>query len=421
MTSGADHHLRRLVEKAASLDEAVSRLGKRNSHELGLGITKKREYSTPTGKVKLPTYGPALSALSEAVCQPVQAFDEKNSQGCWGILLGAPGAVIQMPQLTSDELARQGLDVGATDISKLRQLALIAVIRPSREWDDSQALTQERLGGIGLLTLAPDDHGPGARMAWLRTRWANTTREFVSFLEPIYARAGYLDRPVKPRVAVVIDQNFAGGDPRTTINSLRATAAVCGLRVEGFVRDASTHQNVLNSLTKEPHGHLITLGSGAGMDAVQATFRKTPAGAVAGRISDVSENSPLESLRERFTKIAGVSAALQPVLEPPHGFLTMPITPVDCLHDGAFVYVRSSETDLWWTKDLDRHGGAVFKTYTKINNRLEFQADRDAQGDIVTKKRKGDTRRVIPLHTLNPCNRLATNTESHVRVPHPDA
>lgn len=421
MTGGAGHQLRRLVDTAASLDEAVGRLGKRNSHELGLGITKRREYSTPTGKLKLPTFGPALDALADVVRQPVHDLDDEKSQAAWGLLLGAPGVVVPMPELTNQDIALQGLNVGAEDVGKLRQLVLVVVIRPSREWDDSNALTMERLGGVGFLTLALNDHGPGSRRAWLQAQWASTTREFVSILEPVYERAGYLNKPATTRVAVVIDKDFTGAVPSDLLTSLGATAAVCGLNVEGFVLEPSAHTNILNSLATEPHGHLITLGSGPGMEAVEAQFRAQPAGAITGRLSRVSGSAPLEGLRERFTKIAGVSAALQPLLEPTTGFFAMPITPTNCLHDGAFVYVQAGETGLWWTEDLDRHGGSVFKTYAMVNKQLRFEADRDSAGDVITKKWKGKKRFEMSLSSLAPCGHLTESVESHVRVPHPDA
>jgi hypothetical protein len=173
------------------------------------------------------------------------------------------------------------------------------------------------------------------------------------------------------------DEDSGVTDPEGLLASLKATALVSGLHLAGFVRNGLRHQSILNSLTEEQYGHLIVLGSGAGMSAVKAKSQSMPAGKLPGRMTAVPEHAPLESLRERLVKIAGVSAALQPIREPESGFYTMPITPTDCYHDGVFVYVKAAETGLWWTRDIDGHGGSVFKTYEMINNELAFQADRD--------------------------------------------
>lgn len=419
MSGGADPHLRRLVDTAPSLDEAVGKLGKRNKvHPLGLGIIAKRAYATDRGKLLLPDRGEALAALAQVVNRPVLDLDEPHSQACWQIMLGAPSAVILMPDPTSADLAEQRLDVGSASVSTLRQVALVTVNKPTAEWHDSQVLTSERIAGVGLLTLSIE-RGPGAQMAWMDAQWATSTREFVSLLEPHYTRAGLENKPSGARVAVVINEDSGVADPDGLLGSLKATALVSGLNLSGFVLNGLRHQSILNSLTEEPHGHLIVLGSGSGMDAVKATFRTTPAGKHAGRLTEVSEYAPLEAFRERLIKIAGVSAALQPILEPEKGFFTMPVTATECLHDRVFVYVKDEKTGLWWTRDVDGHGGSVFKTYEMVNNELHFHADRDDEGNIIDTKWKGDTRRTIALSTLASCGH--PTAEGHIRVPHPDA
>lgn len=417
MSARADHHLRRLVDNARSLDDAMAKLEKRGSHELGIGITRKREYSTDRGKVRLPTFGDALDALKTAITEPVLGMDHRQSLACWQILLNAPAAVLPLPDPTPDILAQQRIDVPVRDIGRLRQLVLAVVVRPGHERTDEQTLSQERFAGVAVLTLAAADHGPSARMAWLQTRWAISTREFVSDLEPQYVRAGMAGRAAGASVAVVIDEQSGLDAPEELLESLAAPAAVTGLRLKGYIRDASRHQNVLNSLQEDRPSHLIMLGSGGGMTAVAEQFRASPAGAAAGRLSEVSVVAPLEAMRERLVKIAGVSAALQPVYEPDSGFVAVPITPVDCLHDGAFLYVKDQATGLWWTRDLDNHGQIVFKTYTMVNKELRFEADRDATGNSVTEKHKGDKRRTISLSTLHRCGDPTTKPHTRIRLP----
>lgn len=419
MSGGADPHLRRLVDTAKSLDDAVDKLGRRtNVHPLGLGIIAKRAYSTERGKLLLPDRGEALESLKHAVSDSVLDLDEQHARACWQLLLGAPSAVISLPDPTSADLADQRLDVGAVDISTLRQVALVTVNRAGKEWDDSQVLTRERVAGVAVLTLSRE-RGPGSTMAWLQTQWTTSTREFVSFLEPHYTRARVPQKSNGARVAVVMDQDFGADDADELFGALKATALVSGLTVTGFFRDGPRHQSILNSLTEEAYGHLIMLGSGAGMDAVKARFRGTPAGQLTGRLTEVSDYTPLESLRERLVKIAGVSAALQPVLEARKGVYTMPITPADCLHDGVFVYVKDENSGLWWTRDIDGHGGSVFKTYEMVDNQLSFHADRDEKGDIIPGKWKGKTRRTVAVSSLAGCGR--PTTPIHVQVPHPKA
>jgi hypothetical protein len=389
-------------------------LAKHNSHELGLGITKKRTYSTSDGKLALPTWGPALDSLREAVARPVLDLDGPESQGAWRILLNNPSLTILMPEPTFEELASEGIHPLAEDAGRLRQVFLTAVARPREEWRSDQTLSRERFAGVGLLTVAGVEHGPAARMAWLNAQWTSSTREYVSLLEPHYVRAG-LTRDLQGRkVALVVDQDVNLPSSGNFFSSLVPVAAVVGVHLDVYLREATSHENVRRSLQADRPAFLVTIGTGAGMDAIVAQFRDSPAGMEPGRLSAVSPVAPLESVRERLVHIARVSGALQPIYTPPTTMVRMPITPTDCRHDGAYIYVKDGVTELWWTHDIAGHGGVVFKTYSLVSSELRFDADRDVNGEVILGKHKGDVRKKIMMAGMAPCNR--TDKEPHATV-----
>lgn len=86
---------------------------------------------------------------------------------------------------------------------------------------------------------------------------------------------------------------------------------------------------------------------------------------------------------------------------------------IACLQDSrGNHYAEDPETNLWWTRDNDCHGGVVFKTYTKTGKSLKFDADRDASGKTIVAKHKGPKRAVITLGSLSKCTKPNRHSRS---------
>ncbi len=97
----------------------------------------------------------------------------------------------------------------------------------------------------------------------------------------------------------------------------------------------------------------------------------------------------------------------------------MPITVGACYHNGSYVYVEDQSTGLYWTKDLDNHGGSIFKTYIKTATELVWESDRNGLGDSIN-KHKSENGKSIPLGSLAPCNHQGTPSHAIVAVETPE-
>ena len=53
------------------------------------------------------------------------------------------------------------------------------------------------------------------------------------------------------------------------------------------------------------------------------------------------------------------------------------------------------ETGLWWTKDLDNHGGSCYKVYKQMKKGFEWIMDADFFGEKIINKYKGPVGKFI--------------------------
>ncbi len=120
-----------------------------------------------------------------------------------------------------------------------------------------------------------------------------------------------------------------------------------------------------------------------------------------------------DEIAEALLAMAGISAALMPVLPPSDARKTRRARPEmpfprasQCRHLGTSrVYVEDPETGLWWTRDDDRHADSIFKTYVRANETLVHEADRSESGETIVNKHKGPSGEVIALASCHRCNK----------------
>ena len=78
--------------------------------------------------------------------------------------------------------------------------------------------------------------------------------------------------------------------------------------------------------------------------------------------------------------------------------------------NGTVMIYESAKTDrlgrnLWWAKDLDKHGGSFWKVFEKKSDGLHWIADADEFGDFIPAKHKGESGLFIPNKELSGVNR----------------
>lgn len=63
---------------------------------------------------------------------------------------------------------------------------------------------------------------------------------------------------------------------------------------------------------------------------------------------------------------------------------------------------KSKHDGSWWSRDIDSHGGSVWKVFKEENDGLHWIADADEFGDFIVGKHKGPTGQFIPWDQLIP-------------------
>ena len=65
------------------------------------------------------------------------------------------------------------------------------------------------------------------------------------------------------------------------------------------------------------------------------------------------------------------------------------------------LYWKNKDDDLWWSRDIDKHGGSEWKVFKETNKGLEWKADADKNGKYLTNKHKGQSGYFIPWKDLH--------------------
>lgn len=63
----------------------------------------------------------------------------------------------------------------------------------------------------------------------------------------------------------------------------------------------------------------------------------------------------------------------------------------DALNGTKAKYYRDPDTELWWSRDTENHGGSGWKVMKQYGDQLIHQEDADMYGDYMTGKHKGPT------------------------------
>lgn len=413
LTAGAQ--LRSLVDGATPISVAIAALSRNAPHPISAGIKAKKSYSTDVGKFALPNTGPGLQRLRELTSRSIPGLSAIESRGAWGSLMQSPGLVLVNRYPAGGDWETEDPRVAPEN---LRQLTLVSVYRHDDEALEAGVAKNARFAGVGTLTLALSATDGGSSNAWLTATWHDSTRSFMGALERAFDVSGIAPTSTGIAITVIFDSDeVAITDERKA--TIRNSAAVAGVNVRFYNLPAGQQADFISrAISRQVPNQLFAVGTGPKVEAVANTFGSAHGfervvRALAGTPDDV-----VQDLRERFAAAVGVSPSLQVQTErntgvaPKSEMLPFPFPgdPGICLHlDDGHRYISDPATGLYWTRDTANHGKVPFKTYKRTNTLLTFEADRDAKGDKITAKTKGEVLYRIELAKLNPCSNPRTH------------
>lgn len=416
MKLAAGAQLRSLVEDATLMSGAINALNKSSPHAIAPGIKAKKSYVTDLGKFALPNSGPGMRRLQALGTRAIPGLGEEESRAAWSSLL-------QMPRVILHPILPAGTQwvstEGAVKPEMLRQLTLVSVFRHDAEALDGGVIRDARFAGVATLTLAMSKTRGGTSDAWLTTTWHESTRSFMSALEPVFAAVGIAHTSFSRSIAVVFNGDQIDLADSLRQNQIRTSAAVAGVEVQ--LMNLSAGQDaafVAKTLSHRVPNQLILVGDGEPLEEVANAFGDSNGYDRVIVVAHDSYDDVLQYLRERFAAAVGVSPSLHLQIE--HDTSTQPKSskipfpfdaePKDCLHlDDGRRYLSDPVTGLYWTRDTAKHGGVQFKTYTRTKTHLVFESDRSDDGSKISNKHKGQTLFQIELSDLNRCS----NAQAH--------
>lgn len=411
MKLAAGAQLLSLVTDATLVSSAVHNLTRSNPHPIGAGIKAKKAYATDVGKFALPQAGTGMQRLKELGVRQIAGLTEEESRAVWCSLLQTPKLTLVVPIPSGDEWASNGKLVPR---ERLRQLTLVSVFRHDDEFLEAGVVYHAPFAGVATLTLALAETGGSSPDAWLTTTWHDSTRSLQGALEPVFGSIGMAHKASGTSVAIIfntdeIDLADAGWEKR-----VKLSAAVAGVEANIFGLTSDQDTNFLEkTLSTHMPNHLLFVGTSCPLNDVRDNFGATHGFDRVGTLVGETPDDVLQSLRERFAAIVGLSPSLQIQLprdtrpKRKAGSLPFPFQaePTECLHlQDGHRYLRDPGTGLYWTRDTAGHSEIPFKTYRKTATQLLFEADRDFEGNRVTAKHKGAVLATIGLASLSPCS-----------------
>lgn len=407
MNGGGAADLRALVRDAVQLDGG--RGGSLKHHELGPGIREKKVFSTDLwGRTALARSGDGLDRLTRQLDEPIFELPKQQAVEVRRKLFGQPTVVAALP-VTEELLLADGVEMQRS-LKAYRRICLAAVFVPAGEQLVAGELTGGRVAGIGVYTALMRNSGASVEDAWFVAQWADSTTGFVTSLIDLVGIATVEPGADAPRVAIVVTSALAYDD--SVVESIQQLANLIGLRSTILRLQHDNYDSVRGAVTGRVARHLVFVGE-TGIGDIGDAFMHATEGNRVYAVTDRSPELALLAVQEQLVRLAGFGPALmkltartaQDVLP------VMPIqSPRECYHYSGRVYVLDRVTKRWWTRDDAKHANVRFKSYRRVDNRLEWLADHDANGDPYERKHKGDEGKEVPLAGGHSC----PNVKAHL-------
>jgi hypothetical protein len=300
------------------------------------------------------------------------------------------------------------------DRSLVRRFGLASVFRPPDETLTTAGISATRAAATAILTLLVSEAGHRVERAHLDAEWHDSSLALLAGLERLEAMAlepgasGAYER----RVSVLVhpDASPALGDRDRA--RLETVADLLECRLEVVDRLKLDSRTVARRVADSPRMLLSVGPLDTSTSALVERHRLAGEDRFARIVQPSGARAVVDEIAEALLGLAGIGAALMPVMPPSTARKARQARPEmpfprasQCRHLGNRVYVEDPITGLWWTRDDDRHADSIFKTYTRVGEKLEHEADRHDSGDVVENKHKGPSGETIHLADCHECSK----------------
>ncbi len=406
--------LRRLAKAAQEIFAPPRSSGK--PHPLGLGISARNSYRTISGTVaRLPATDDGLAKIRTVTSSYVPGLPSKYSAGAWGVLLGSPQLVANLTALDPDQFLASG-QLLPSDLSDRphHHLGLAVVAMP-----DSAALTSGRevvatpVAGVAQLVLLTRERTDQSSDGWLLAHWYDSAEETAAALADLHALSGERLAMSFPATAVILTDsreawNGDNLDYRVTTCAALLDYQITGYRPQDYLRRALVH------IRSSPPDVLIVADSlSSRCEPMVAAYLATPkrAGLTYSAAADIT--GLISSIRKRLVVASGVSHSLFVVAQPSPSLGAEPTPSGHRLpiqregrklrHARFGTFIECEVSSYFYVIDRAGHASIMAKRYEMYSDGLHWNADLDADGNVVSAKHKSQVGKFIPISELNAC------------------
>lgn len=418
MTNQSGWSFRRALETPQALPADV---GSSGDTAASLAVEARRAaYKTPNGVLRLPQDGESLEAFLAAASVNIADLPEPLAAVAWKSLITKPQAIYPLkPSGMAEDLEARGILPASN--TTMRQLVLgQAVALPPVGAGGTRHML-----GLAVLTLqSPPKTSSPTIQAWLHAEWHETTRAAAVHVETFIRRTVQIKRTAAGVLLAPDVWTRWGSDPgwRTRVE---LAAESFGFEARVLSLSAELFGHTRDDLLGRTPGHLLVVqgdssrGAVKGAGSIIANWTHATGNLRSPRfLGAISGLDPIESLREQFARMAGLSDSLHSLQfldtgEQVKGEPRFPIRDIDeCrVDESGRHYLHEVSANLWWTRDTARHGGTVFKTYVARDGELVFEADRNREGERIDGKFKGRVGRRVRFSDLHGCATAASHIQ----------
>ncbi|MDT6984725.1 hypothetical protein ACFSUJ_23615 [Streptomyces lusitanus] len=406
-----EYSLRRLCREAREIPGSTGPVAKQ--HPLGLGIRQKQEYKLARGVARLPKVESGLTNLRKTTAEEIQFLSSALREPAWGELLGRPSLIAEIATPSPERLLAEGIVVPQSiEPGRLRELVLGVVVRPGDLTHTSGTLSSVPLAGIARLIVETSEHNPGiSTNAWCSASWTASTVELISLLETCFLDSATSAQKSGKRssAAALVDEAVV----TETGDRLTAAAAICGYDLTTFA-PLDLHDSAISAMRSRTPSLLLVQSSvlNQAHQVIELFSRASPRKPIL--LQATSPDGVLTALRARLHECSGVSSGLflfgQNSTEEDDGYTYVTQTALPVLRAGRRarhpkfkVIVECLEAKKWYSRDLADHsrsGMVAFKCFESSATGLDWVADLDEKGQIITGKHKGPVGLHIPWKEL---------------------
>ncbi|WP_417540992.1 hypothetical protein [Microbacterium maritypicum] len=377
---------------------------RREFHPLDVGLKKDQKYFTLGGSpIVLPGRGQGLHRLQTRVESPIAGVPEEYQREAYVRLLSTAIFTHRVPGHAHSWPSDVPQDADA--LARLRSVLLAAVFRGANESFENGIFSPQRFACVGVLSVLTDANEPKKIAdAWLDVEAASSTSGLVAALERLAGPD--LTAPPNSRPLTMLVAEDLWYESQDVEQVIRRLAYLSGTNPSVHIVGPKEVSAVRTQLRDALPSRLIMFGGGLD-EALATDFVSRRGTAELYRPHVEAIHDVVDWLRTELPRLRGVGPALMLNPEPLEAS-SMPVMPIAvasrCAHHNGTPYVLDQTTGWWWTRDRDQHGHSIFKTYVLRDDALDWDADRDVDGNVIEGKNKGNVLLHIPMSWMKLCS-----------------